>query len=295
MVEISIHPEEMVAGAPQKAKIQLSNPGPQPVYHVDARFRWPRGLTHLRGPASIAAKRISPGNTVTTQVVLHAREAGTYPVTTRNSSCCDAMGRVQPLDISFEVTAKPAPAPSQSAPRSQNKASEDPRPVDMPSATRNGPSPATYDVFISYSRNRIADLAGRVFERLASHYGRDRVFFDQSRRSNPLGQSFPDTLKRSLLNSRVVVLLIDASWKQKISEPVDPNENWVLLEAEYALHHQCVCLPVFVNGEPMLDREMLPPNLRTLRLTNAAELNSSSFERDIKEVVEALDRALAAR
>jgi len=65
-------------------------------------------------------------------------------------------------------------------------------------------------VFISYRRNDIAAVAGRVSDRLAQEFGRDSLFMDVD--SIPLGVNFAKALEDEVAKCDVLLAIIGPDW-----------------------------------------------------------------------------------
>jgi hypothetical protein len=126
-------------------------------------------------------------------------------------------------------------------------------------------------------------MAGRLYDRLRDVFEENRIFYDRTTR----GERF---LKKKIgvgiLESRVVLLLIDEAWVVKINQDDPPDDdNWVRIEAEYALHCDCECIPVLVDKATMPKRSVLPVDLKSLPRIEANSLRSSDFERDVETLI----------
>jgi len=65
-------------------------------------------------------------------------------------------------------------------------------------------------VFISYRRDDSADIAGRIYDRLADHFGRDAIFKDVD--SIPLGVDFKKYLEGVVSQCVVELVVIGKTW-----------------------------------------------------------------------------------
>ena len=67
-------------------------------------------------------------------------------------------------------------------------------------------------IFLSYRRDDAGGRAGRLYDRLAEHYGRDAVFMDIDAIGG--GEDFPTTIAEALARSRAVIAMIGPGWTQ---------------------------------------------------------------------------------
>ena len=95
-------------------------------------------------------------------------------------------------------------------------------------------------IFISYRRDDTAGHAGRLFDRLAEHFGRERVFMDVD--TIQPGQDFAEVIGERVRSSGAVIVLIgkewllatDASGDIRLNDPAD----FVRLEIVSALQRR---------------------------------------------------------
>src|SRR5579863_9809291 len=108
-------------------------------------------------------------------------------------------------------------------------------------------------IAISYRRSDSSAIAGRIFDRLVSRYGRDAVFMDIE--NIPFGIDFRDHIRSVLLKADVLLVVIGRSWAgadpssglRRILEEADP----VRAELEVALERNMPLIPVLVDGAAM--------------------------------------------
>src|SRR3954447_3071774 len=97
-------------------------------------------------------------------------------------------------------------------------------------------SDAAADIFISYRRQEANYLAGWLHDRLADHFGEDRVFLDID--SIKPGVDFMRVIVEAIAQSGILLLLIGPQWlaangsgHRRLDDPTDP----IRLEIETAL------------------------------------------------------------
>ncbi len=151
-------------------------------------------------------------------------------------------------------------------------------------------------IFISYRREDAAGHAGRLFDRLAQHFGRDAVFMDVA--GIEPGVDFVEAIERAVGSCAVLIVVIGKQWAQTLDAAgnrrlEDPND-FVRLEAATALKRNVRVIPLLVEGAPLPSVASLPEDLRTLTRRNAFELRDGRWEADIGLLVNALEKALGA-
>jgi len=113
-------------------------------------------------------------------------------------------------------------------------------------------------ITISYRRDDSLAITGRIFDRLAGHFGRDAVFRDID--SIPPGADFRRHIDRVLDESDIVLAIIGPRWigpddeQRRLASPDDA----VRLEIETALRKNKPLIPVLVSRAVMPHPDELP-------------------------------------
>jgi tetratricopeptide (TPR) repeat protein len=158
----------------------------------------------------------------------------------------------------------------------------------------NGQVTASSGVFISYRRADSDYPAGWLFERLAEHFGRDRVFKDVD--SLEPGDDFVEVITAALSSCSVLVAVIGKRWLTITDEHgrrrLDDPSDFVRLEIEAALSRDVRIVPVLVDRAGMPRSADLPPGLQPLARRQAIELSPHSF--DTSALMRVLDVAMSA-
>ena len=157
-------------------------------------------------------------------------------------------------------------------------------------------APQTGRIFISYRRVDSAGYAGRIYDRLAAHFGKDAIFMDVD--TIEAGLDFVDVLENAVQSCEVLVTLIGKQWLNIADETgkrrLDNPEDFVRIEVAAALSRQIRVIPVLVDGVPMPNSDQLPDNLKLLARRNAVLVNHHSFHNDANHFIEQLELALKA-
>jgi hypothetical protein len=151
-------------------------------------------------------------------------------------------------------------------------------------------------IAISYRRSDTSAMSGRIFDRLAAHYGRHSVFMDID--NIPIGIDFRDHISETLRRTDVLLAVIGAKWtgmnddgEPRIYEENDP----VRVEIETALAQGSPIIPVLVDGAKMPEAAELPQSFGTFAFLNAADVATGrDFDSQIERLIAAIDHAAIA-
>ncbi len=149
-------------------------------------------------------------------------------------------------------------------------------------------------IFISYRRDDSAGYAGRLYDRLAAHFGAGRVFMDVE--GIELGTDFVTAIENAVGSCRVLIVVIgdewldtrDAAGRRRLDDPHD----FIRLETVTALQRDIRVVPVLVGGALMPRAEALPEDLRPLARRQAIEVNHKQWEASTAELIRALEAML---
>ncbi len=152
-------------------------------------------------------------------------------------------------------------------------------------------------IIISYRRQDSDAIAGRIRDKLVSHYGDDSVFMDID--SIPFGIDFREHVKTALQKNDILVAVIGPGWfgsgganRIRIHEETDP----VRIEVETALMRGIPVVPVLVAGAEMPAPADLPDGLKDLSFRNAAQVDAGrDFHQHMERLIRSMDRILALK
>jgi hypothetical protein len=151
-------------------------------------------------------------------------------------------------------------------------------------------------IFVSYRRDDTGWAAGWLFDRLASHFGRDQIFKDVD--SIELGDDFVEVITTAVGASHALLALIGDRWLtvtgQDGQRRLDNSGDFVRLEIEAALARGVRVIPILVDGARMPPADLLPPSLAPLARRQALELSQNRFGSDFQRLLPVLDRTIAA-
>ncbi|MGE0100139.1 MAG: toll/interleukin-1 receptor domain-containing protein, partial [Hydrogenophaga sp.] len=150
-------------------------------------------------------------------------------------------------------------------------------------------------IFISYRRDDTAGYAGRLYDRLAGHFGAERVFMDVE--GIEPGTDFVTAIENAVGSCRVLIVVMgdewlntsDAAGRRRLDDPND----FIRLETVIALKRGIRVVPVLVDGAPMPRAEDLPEDLRPLARRQAIEVSHKQWEASTAELVRAMEGLLS--
>jgi hypothetical protein len=135
--------------------------------------------------------------------------------------------------------------------------------------------------FISYRREDAADIAGRMRDWLVQvgRVPQANVFMDVT--AILPGQDFMQVIDQAIAQCSAMILVISPSWLAQVTS--SPNA-YVRLEAEAALRHKLLVIPILAGGARMPATEALPESLRPLKALNARAVRPEDFDYDMQAV-----------
>jgi gamma-glutamylcyclotransferase (GGCT)/AIG2-like uncharacterized protein YtfP len=154
--------------------------------------------------------------------------------------------------------------------------------------------PARTNVFVSYRRADSAGHAGRLYDRLVTRLGAQRVFMDVT--GIAPGSDFVDRIDEELQRCGALVLVIGPRWEgaqEDGSRRIDDPEDFVRLEVTTGLQLRVPVIPVLVQGASMPPADRLPPEMQPIVRRNALVLDDGRWEHDLQRLVEAVESTTA--
>jgi hypothetical protein len=156
-----------------------------------------------------------------------------------------------------------------------------------------GNIPAMPRITISYRRDDSLDITGRIFDRLAGHFGREAVFRDID--NIPPGTDFRRHVDQVLDESDIVLAIIGPRWigpddgQQRLASRADP----VRLEIETALKLNRPVIPVLVSRAVMPRPDELPESLRDFAYHNAVQVDGGQdFDFHVGRLIRGMEQIL---
>jgi len=147
-------------------------------------------------------------------------------------------------------------------------------------------------IFISYRRDDSAAYAGRLYDRLANHFGHNRIFMDIEH-IEP-GEDFTEVIQKQLAAVDVAIILIGKQWLDIADSTgqrrLDDPDDFVRLEIVAILERKIRAIPVLVGGAVMPKRSQLPDPLAPLIQRHALEVSDLRFHSDVETLIGTLER-----
>src|SRR5258705_2054991 len=152
-------------------------------------------------------------------------------------------------------------------------------------------------IFLSYRREDSRGDTGRLYDRLAEHFGKKRIFRDVE--AIAPGERFPEVLDRTLKKCDVFLAVIGPKWlslrkgkKRRLENPDDP----VRWEIATALNRGIPIVPVLVEKKTrMPEAHDLPPELAPLASYQAAALQDLHFHDDVDLLIKRIEAVAGSK
>jgi hypothetical protein len=184
-------------------------------------------------------------------------------------------------------------------PRKPSRPKTAPKKAVPASSTSDNPNqekPPTIRLFLSYRRADSAEITGRIYDRLVSHFGRENVFKDVD--SIPLGVDFRQYLNEQVSRCNTLVTVIGPTWISAAYENgvrrLDDPGDFVRIEIASALQRNISVIPILVRNAEMPKEHELPPDLKALAFRNASMArNDPDFHNDLDRVIKSMERSLS--
>lgn len=148
-------------------------------------------------------------------------------------------------------------------------------------------------IFIAYRRDDSAGHAGRLYDRLYSHFGPDRIFMDID--TIQPGEDFVSVLERAVSSCEVLVAIIGRYWlssSDEVGRRIERPDDFVRVELLTALSRGIPIIPVLVHGASMPKPDELPDELEPLARRQAIELSDTRWAYDVSKLINVLELTL---
>ncbi|MEU4742216.1 TIR domain-containing protein [Actinosynnema sp. NPDC023658] len=142
-------------------------------------------------------------------------------------------------------------------------------------------------IFINYRHGLHSVAVAALAERLAMHFGRDRVFVDHQMWS---GSRYPDELRARLADANVLVAVVHEGWVDEFDRR---DVDWVRLEIAQALSDSTEVVPVLLDDVSPPTKATLPEDIEEFALLQATRLRAAHLTEDVDRLILNLERWIA--
>ena len=151
-------------------------------------------------------------------------------------------------------------------------------------------------IFINYRRDDTSGYAGRIYDRLAKHFGEDQIFMDIEH-IGP-GADFVEVINEKIAACRGLIVLIGPQWLTAPDETgarrLDDPKDFVRLEVATALERNVLVIPVLLKGATMPRVQDLPEALALLSRRQAIAIADTGFHHDVDRLIECIEKTIGA-
>lgn len=162
---------------------------------------------------------------------------------------------------------------------------------------KDAPGGSMPKLSISYRRADSEAITGRIFDRLAAHYGKDAVFRDID--NIPAGEDFRERIKDALQNSDILLAIVGPKWTGPLrggTRRINEETDQVRIEIETALQKAIPVIPVLVGGSKAPKPQQLPASLKDFAFLNAPRVDSGQdFDVHVDRLIRDMDAILETR
>jgi len=149
-------------------------------------------------------------------------------------------------------------------------------------------------VFISYRREDSSGYAGRLFDILSTHFGRESIYMDLDMIKG--GDNFENVIEEKTSQCDVLLAVIGEKWLTCTgvngSRRLEMADDFVRLEIAKALERGVRVIPVLVGGATMPRPDDLPNDLRPLSVHQAMDLRDAHFHADAEQLMDELNKTV---
>ena len=152
-------------------------------------------------------------------------------------------------------------------------------------------------IFISYRREDSAGYAGRLFDALALHFGKDEIFMDVD--DIKAGEDFVKVIEETANRCQVLLAVIGKTWGTvkgddghlRLANPQD----FVRAEIAAGLRGKIRVIPILVGGAAMPRAQDLPEDVAPLARIEALAVSDTRFHQDVAQLIEVLSAMIPGK
>lgn len=147
------------------------------------------------------------------------------------------------------------------------------------------------EIFISYRRADSRHAAGRIFDRLKTHFGEHKVFMDVT--DIPIGIDFRQYIKQHLENCQLMLTIIGDNW---LVDENGPSPNCRIEVATALAREDIPVVPILVGDAPIPGEDQLPEDIKALSYRNGIVLNADrDFDARMDSLIKDIERETGLR
>jgi hypothetical protein len=150
-------------------------------------------------------------------------------------------------------------------------------------------------ISISYRRADSEAMTGRIFDRLAAHYGREAIFRDID--NIPPGIDFRVHINDMLRKTNILLAVIGPNWlgaRSGTSDRIQEESDAVRVEIETALRRRTPLIPILIGTTTMPSTDQLPPSLKDFAFRNAVRVDTGQdFDYHMDRLIRSMDSMLS--
>jgi hypothetical protein len=151
-----------------------------------------------------------------------------------------------------------------------------------------------HKIFLSYRREESTLFTGRIYDRLATHFGRDCVFMDMD--AIPIGVDFRKHVIDAVGSCDVLLAIIGDKWltiSHNGQRRLDDPRDFVRMEIEVALQRGIPVIPVLLDRASMPREDELPAAIAVLAYRNGPSVDPGrDFHNHMERLIRDLDQLL---
>jgi len=147
-------------------------------------------------------------------------------------------------------------------------------------------------ISISYRRADSEAMTGRIFDRLATRYGKEEIFRDID--NIPPGTDFRVHINEMLRKTNVLLSIIGPGWLGASGagglERIQQESDAVRVEIETALRRRTPLIPVLIGNATMPSSDQLPPSLKDFSFRSAVRVDAGQdFDHHMDRLIRSID------
>jgi WD40 repeat protein len=150
-------------------------------------------------------------------------------------------------------------------------------------------------IAISYRRADSEAMTGRIFDRLASHFGREVIFRDID--SIPPGIDFRVHINEMLRQTNILLAVVGPNWvgpTESGADRIQQEADAVRIEIETALRRRTPLIPVLIGSTTMPSSDKLPPSVKDFAFRNALRVDTGQdFDYHMTRLIQSIDDILS--